>query len=443
MMDTVKLPLLRLGVCAVLVLSFSPAISHAAESLVYSVSPNASMITREAVGKPWVNVNLKRPVPFDHLVIALPDAAIVNSTGSVKLISRADLEGLSPFPILETAFVVKPAPEGVDLAVTFDRGRIELVNTRDKGAATVKVQFLDQTWTIRLLEPGTRMTLEMYGRHLSGSVYRPKLDTAPIVSVLALMIDKTAEINTGSEQVEMSEAPGYALMEWNNESNAVDGPTRLMSLPDWANPDHQGTERTKLLQARIDTFRKLRLKVSPDEAPVKLYETFDPINERLALIMMAAQDDLMGLAKEISATHDIESWDMGMIVLRHWLGRAKGNDHLLYEFLTTKRPYKAIQARIIMQLILGFGRRELETPELYELLIEYLKNDAPAIRNMAAWHLYRLVPAMRMKVPYVPNGTPEQFAELYKAWKAAIPAGQVPHLIDTDKIRAVPFEPKK
>jgi len=60
------------------------------------------------------------------------------------------------------------------------------------------------------------------------------------------------------------------------------------------------------------------------------------------------------------------------------------------------------------------------------MLIEYLKSDTPGIRNLAAWHLYRLMPAMRKKVPFVPNAPKEVAAKLYDAWKLAIPEGKLP-----------------
>ena len=56
---------------------------------------------------------------------------------------------------------------------------------------------------------------------------------------------------------------------------------------------------------------------------------------------------------------------------------------------------------------------------------EYLRHDKGAVRNLAAWHLVRLVPEGKA-IPYSPGGTRAEQEAAYQAWKKLIPAGTVP-----------------
>ena len=64
-------------------------------------------------------------------------------------------------------------------------------------------------------------------------------------------------------------------------------------------------------------------------------------------------------------------------------------------------------------------------PETYEVLIDYLIHEKPAIRNLAAWHLVRLVPQGK-SIPYKPDGTSADAETTHAAWKKLVPGGQLP-----------------
>ena len=403
------------------------------------VSASGIIIARKALDAPWTIVEKDAVIPFGHMLVTLPDASVQSGNGAVKITSRADYDNRSPLPIMETAFTINP-PGKNDFDIVLDRGRVELLNTKTKGAATVVVHFLDQKWTVELNEPKSRVTLEIYGRWPRGSVFRPNLNSSPNLHLVLLVTDGTANIDTGEFSYPLEEPPGYALLEWQNVGRPH-SPVKLDKLPTWADPDAELSDFAKKAKALLEEFRKLRVETSPDKALDAFMDSKDPFKERIALISSGAQDDMMRLGKALTETRDFEIWDTGIIVLRHWVGRGPGYDRKLFDSLTAKREYKPIQARIIMHLLMGFDDDTLQTPELYELLIEYLKSDAPAIRNLSAWHLYRMLPDMRKKVPYQPNGTSEDYAKLYDAWKEAIPAGKLPMAVTTPDDK--PIRPKQ
>ena len=82
-------------------------------------------------------------------------------------------------------------------------------------------------------------------------------------------------------------------------------------------------------------------------------------------------------------------------------------------------------AAIALELLHSFGDDDLAKAETYEVLIAYLRHDRPAIRELAAWQLYRLVPAGK-DIPYDPTGSREDQEQAYKAWKKVVPTGKVP-----------------
>ena len=98
----------------------------------------------------------------------------------------------------------------------------------------------------------------------------------------------------------------------------------------------------------------------------------------------------------------------------------------MYEFLTGQaRLHRWPGTQIIVQLLFGFTPDDAALPETYEVLIEYLMHEKPGIRNLAEWHLVRLVPQGK-SIPFKPNGTADDAEKCYAGWKKLIPPGQVP-----------------
>ena len=73
----------------------------------------------------------------------------------------------------------------------------------------------------------------------------------------------------------------------------------------------------------------------------------------------------------------------------------------------------------------GFAATDLTQAETFEVLIEYLQHETPAVRNLAAWHLHRLVPQGKI-IPFSPTGDKGAIDRTYQAWKKLIPAGELP-----------------
>jgi hypothetical protein len=112
-------------------------------------------------------------------------------------------------------------------------------------------------------------------------------------------------------------------------------------------------------------------------------------------------------------------------VLRHWIGRGAGQDQILYKRLIELRGYKPAEAATVLHFLHSPADEEMARPETYEMLIDHLNSERLAIRGLAFWHLYRLVPAGR-KITYDPLSSKEDRERARQEWKKLIPEGQLP-----------------
>lgn len=409
-----------------------PTVAHAQPraEVAKTTSPAASFAAKPADDKTFEVLGADAPVRAGDLLVALPGASLKSKDGSVTLKSLADYDGRSPLPILETAFVAEESEKEVDFALTLDRGRADITNAKARGAAVVKVRFWDQTWTIKLEEPGSRVAVELCGRWPAGTRFKladPKEkgpQEVPVASLVLLVLSGTAQVTSGDTTLGLAAPPGAAIIEWDSLEGAMPQPKRLTALPDWADPNANLSERGKKVAAAVEKFRAARAE-KPIEALKQFADSTDPIEQRIGLVTLGALDDLASLGLTLVAAKTMEEWDFGITVLRHWLGRCPGQDQKYYQILTTVRGYNEAQAKIVMQLLFGFTAKEQRVPETYEVLIDYLTHEKPAIRNLAAWHLVRLVPQGK-EIPYKPDGTAAEAAKTQEAWKKLIPEGELP-----------------
>lgn len=397
-----------------------------------SNSPPATFSARPGNGNVFQPVPDKAEIHSGDLLVSLPGGTLTSKNGAVSVKSLADFDSRSPLPILETAYSLAHTVEkDVDLEVVLDRGRINITNVKPEGSATVRVRFWDQSWKIVLDAPKTRVTVELCGRWTAGTRFRPadpKADPtkapSPVASLLLLVLSGTVSVDMGGVTVAMRAPPGPAELRWNSVAGAQAQPQKLDKFPPWADPEATLSDDGQKMAVACERFRKSR---ADDVASA--FDTFlgspDPVSQRVALVTIGGLDDVDRLEKNLRTAKTQEQWDFGVTVLRHWLGRTRGNDQQLYQLLTTRYGYTDGQARIILQLLLGFSPNDLATPETYEVLIDYLGNSKPIIRNLAAWHLVRLVPQGK-PIAFKPDATGEEAKQYQQAWKKLVPSGKLP-----------------
>ena len=195
-------------------------------------------------------------------------------------------------------------------------------------------------------------------------------------------------------------------------------------LPAWVRKTKPGQKKTKDIRSAVTDLRKALEKKKVGRALADALQARKAASRLLAVACFEALDDLPALlaALEEGCDRDVRLAAVG--ALHFWVSRGAEYPARLYQALQ-KKKYSRGQAAIFMQLLFGFSAAQLAQPETYALLIEYLKHNRLAIRELAVRQLELQVPDGR-SIGYDPAGKPAQRARGYAAWKKRIPDGELP-----------------
>jgi hypothetical protein len=392
-----------------------------------SASAKASIFRREGgFGKPWHLVDEKEGLPAGDLLLGLPLAAIDSANGAIHVTFLSDLDELSPYPVKENAIVLWDNAK-VDFEFTLDRGRVDLINTKQKGEATVRVHVRDAIWDLALETPGTRVALETFGRWPRGARFSktPMPKDAPTTELAFLVLKGDATLKCKDVHFALKAPPGPALIQWDSVTGMDETPTKLDKLPPWAASGSEDTPKVKMKKAALEAFRKDAATKPIGEVIDERLNSDEAYQRKLGIMASAAFDDLERLGKALREAKHPDTWENGVLALRHWIGRGPGQDQILYQGLLEKRKLSPVQAETVMQLLHSFSDEDLTNPALYQTLIDYLSHDELAIRGLANWHLRRLVPAGR-EFGYDPLAAKGERDKAIAKWKTLIPAGKMP-----------------
>jgi hypothetical protein len=384
------------------------------------------LLQRGGDQEPWQRVVRDTPITTAERLVSLPGyRSELRLNSGLQLVLWGDLpDPSSPVIMLESAVVLHANP-GMDLDLTLERGRIDILNYKPEGAARVRVRFYDEVWDLTLLDPGTEVAMEIGGWPDVGFSKEPGKGEAPRADLGLFVLQGQADLKIRYDTHRMHEPRGPSLFIWNNVRGAR-GPLTLnpQQLPAWA---RKAPPEGKDAQARRDALDKLATRLNPGtNVDLVLQETLkeeDPSSRVVAVYGFAATDDLPNLLDALADEKNLEARTNAIVALRHWIGLSAENDHKLYEALENK--YKAGPAAIIMDLLHPLSARQKAEPETYETLIAYLKHDKLPIRQLAYIHLIALVP-QGLKIPFDPAGTTEQRDYTYDKWKELIPSGKLP-----------------
>jgi hypothetical protein len=392
-----------------------------------SASAKAMILRRDGgMGKPWYVVDEKEELPTGQLLLGLPLACLDSGNGAVHLTFLSDLDELSPYPVKENAIVLTDNSK-VDLEFTLDRGRVDLINAKQKGEARVRVHVRDEVFDLMLETPGTRIALEMYGRWPRGVRFTktPGPKDAPTSELQFLVLKGAVGMKHKDVECALKAPPGPALIEWDSVTGMEDTPTRLDKLPPWAGSGTEDTPQVKKKKVALERFRKEIASKPSGEVIDALLSSDDEYDRKLGIMAAAALDDLERLGKALREAKHPDVWENGVLSLRHWIGRGPGQDQILYKRLIENVKMSPVHAETTMQLLHSFSDEELAQPALYQTLIDFLKHDQLAIRGLAHWHLYRLVPAGR-EIGYSPLASKEDREKAIANWQKLIPEGKMP-----------------
>lgn len=409
------------------------AAAEAGKPVARLVSPDRILLRREAPGKPWQVAKEGDELAAGDLLLGAAGPALDGKNGAIRLSLHSNIDGGARYPIRESA-VILHEPSDTDLDFTLDRGRIDLVNRKEKGPATARVRVRAGSWDVVLEDPGSQVSFEVYGRWPRGAKFSRKPDpqNVPVSELVVLVLKGEIDLTHEGVVYAMKAPPGPALVHWDSATGQEDAPKQLDELPDWAAAPRTDDPDTKARLAAAADLRRSLAEQPPVEVLKRFLNSDDEAHRRLAVFALAALDDLLDLAKAVTTTKYPDVLDNGVLALRHWIGRGPGQDIRLFDGLVKEAHFSPAHADIFVELLHSFGEDDLARPETYETLIDYLDHERPGIRYLAHWHLVRLVPKGR-KIDFKPFDPPEKLRQAIEEWKKLVPAGQVPARDDGDR----------
>lgn len=383
------------------------------------------LLHREPNGKQWGAIKAKEDIRSGDLLLSLPGTTIDSKNGAVRLLFMPDLTDHAPIPVRETVIVLNENP-AVDLDFKLERGRVNLLNVKKEGAATVQVHFRGQVWNVSLTEPGTLATVELYSRWARGQKFtkKPTPDDVPAVKVLLIALKGRTELTVGGKKMALHPPPDAAQYQWDNTDGNARTPIKLEKLPAWADPDREVPAELKKTREAIENICKKLAEKPIEEVVREAYHSNDPNERRFAVHAFGAADNLAALVDALEDAKRPDVRDVAVLALRHWIGREPGHDLKLYNYLM-KREYSQKHAEQVMNLLHSFDETETSRPELYELLIMGLNHPRIEVRHLAHWHLIRLAPIGK-DIPYDAGAEEKERQQAIKAWQEKVPAGQMP-----------------
>jgi hypothetical protein len=382
-----------------------------------------TLLTRPDSTKDWRLPALYDSVSSKDELLVLPGArgVLELKEGEVRLSLVGDLPGLSPSLILETAAVLH-AGGAFDLDMTLQRGRAMVENRRKKGDVKVRFRVGQDHLDVELAGRDTMAVLELYRRWLPGTpfVKDAKKPPQPESNLLLLITKGKASVEFRGEKQTLE---GPVLYHWSNYRR-FEGPVRLKALPKWITPAADNSPRATAWHNAVESLRRVLADKGLEAGLADALKQADSLKRSVAVYASAALDDLKGSLAGLEDSRSAEVRAAGVEALQHFAGRGHEFARQLYQALVHSK-FTAGQAEIAIQLLRGFGAEELARPETYDALITYLKHQRLAVRELAAWNLYRLVPQGK-DIAYDAAAPAEQRSRAQAAWRKLIPEGQLP-----------------
>jgi uncharacterized protein (TIGR03000 family) len=348
----------------------------------------------------------------------------------VGLTLWGNLPGLSDSPVLESVVILHDS-RAYDLDFTLIRGRVRLTNTKKEGAAKIWVRA-SQGVELVLPEPGDSAALELYGRWPAGVPFSLKSTASPVRVWEVFSLKGRLDIKAGSTEWSMSAPPGPAYFHGNSiEGPSPSGPERRATLPAWADPKAKATPLAKKIGLVLATYVGKLTSTDPDEVAAQLLALAEKDEDaeraatlrQMVIAAMAAGDEVGKVAQMLDTSKHDDARKAAVVSLRHWIGAHEGRDEKLYHILQNQVGFSKSEALTVMDLL--HSPFAPDQPETYETLIRYLKHRRQAVRELAAWHLYRLAPIGR-KIAFNASAPAAECEKVAAEWKKLIPDGELP-----------------
>jgi len=415
------------------------------------------LVSRTVASDDWHIVKSDRKsegkVFSTDLLVSLPGykSDVRLDSGVGLMLWGSTYEFLSAF--LESAVVLHAPPKGLDADLTLDRGAVLLTNHNDK-KAEVRVRFLDQVWDMTLEDPDTEVGVALLSRHVLpfGSDAPPRADGFLLIRKGRASVHIRPWVDYPPLEPAREGRKNVPLVIfWDSDTKGAQRPVPVPPNPQlqmlvgvFDDPQKRPNALPREVQDRIaDTQAALdgvsKQLSGPGKIETMLVVMLQPGETKLLNAVLAVR--ALGALDAIADLIDLLDNNQGppilrgeaISTLRHWIGRNATQEERLYDpktmsgYLTKGGKFRASEAAIIMELLHTPSDEQLNSPDTWAYLIDKLKHDKLAIRELAFFHLRRWVPEWtEQKLAYNPTDSKEALQAAFKRWKAFIPDGMLP-----------------
>jgi len=410
------------------------------------------LLQAQAERTDWRRVGVKKPEVYSaRPLVSLPGCrSFVQTKGGVRLTLWGYLPELWHFPPVLESLVELHYPEQslVDLDMTLYRGRIVLLNMRDDRPARVRIRFENPTnpdasdfFDISMQEKGTEILLDRwsYCKDTEPFFRNPKnaQRLGPVAQMGLMTLAGEAYLRFNDVSSRLESRPGPSVAFWSSDKGELVGPARLDKVPETISTNPPLPEkapediRKNMLRARSEMLRardELGTDMSVKEVDVVLKEAVtapkDVAKRTLAVRCFGALDDLSSLMDALDQDNFPDVRQAAIQTMQAWIASSRDAEYRLYKLFENK--YKLGQAATMMELLHNtyYAEQGRKDPTTYDTLIGYLDSELMPIRELAAFHLYRLVPGH--PVPFNATAPREFRRRTQEDWRKIIPPGKLP-----------------
>jgi hypothetical protein len=386
----------------------------------------------------WKRLSVIKPAAFSSSdgrrpLVSLPGAkSAVELKSGVRLTLWGYLPELWPSPpllesVAEVHFNEDP---GLDLDMTFHRGRILLANDRPDRPVRIRMRFENPTtpeateyFDIVLQEKGAELLVDRWSLFMVSEPFYKDPKHANRLGPVAEMglVARRGEIflKAGDLPFRLVAPPlkGPSILAWSSPKG-INGPHTMDKLPETLSDDpplplipgleeKKATEiarrlREDMLKARDYFGGEVGPQKNIDVVLTEAVSSQHPARRRLAVRCYGALDDFESLIDALNSEKFPDVRQAAVESLQSWIATSRDAEYKLFNLLQKKYNYTAGHSVLIMDLLhTTFHSPHLRAqPETYNTLISHLNNDLLMIRELAAWHLYRLVPSAIQTIPF-------------------------------------------
>jgi hypothetical protein len=339
-------------------------------------------------------------------LVSLPGYhSVINMDSGVRLTLWGNVREIWDLPVAHESLVTLHPNDQFDLDLTLQRGRIAVANAKSQ-PAKIRLRFANpanpakgEVWDMTLLEKDTEVLVNLTAFHPPGELFYTKPDDphrlGPVAGVALVVVTGSADLKRDLQPAEkLLPPPAGSLFVWDSRSGRSNL-IKAAAMPPWVQPlpplpkDADSKPRAAMLAA-LSSLNTDLSGTAVDAGLIKAMASNDTAKRRLVVLSAVALDDLQRVIDAL-ADKEPEVRLTAIEALRVWIAAKRDNDYVLFEQL--QPTYSPTDATIILTLLHFFGQDQAADPATHKLLVEYLTNKKPAVRELAHDHLVRLFPS--------------------------------------------------